>query len=138
MSISNVRWSSGGERWWKEGCLACQREGDRVSRVETMVGYSLWCWRVGRRRTGHVVEMCCVEAVIRRRRRGIDRLLMKRINQEADEALREREWWSRARVQTRDHEQNSCGHRHTRRLLGMVRQWFTDIKRFTAGHVRLK
>lgn len=63
---------------------------------------------------------------------------MKRINQEADEALREQEWWSRARVQTRDHEQNSCGHRHTRRLLGMDHQWFTNIEWFTAGHVRLK
>ena len=31
---------------------------NRVSRVETMVGYSLWHWRVGRRKTGHVVGMC--------------------------------------------------------------------------------
>lgn len=33
-----------------------------------------------------------------------NRLEMKRINQEAGEALWEREWQSRARVQRRDHE----------------------------------
>lgn len=68
-----------------------------------------------------------------------DRLEMKRINQEADEALRERAWQSRARVQRREHEQNSCGDRQTERLLGMVHQcieWFTG--RQAAGHVRLK
>ena len=49
-----VRVANGGGR----GLLACHRAKDRVSRVETMVGYSLWHLIVGRRRTGHVVEMC--------------------------------------------------------------------------------
>lgn len=31
----------------------------RLSRAATLVGHSLWRCSVGRRKTGHVVEMCC-------------------------------------------------------------------------------
>jgi hypothetical protein len=69
---------------------------NRVSRVETMVGYSLWHWIVGRRKTGHVVGMCCMrrcdkEAEARDRlSRWTNGLLMKRFNQEVDEGEPER------------------------------------------------
>jgi len=39
--------------------VGLSEQGDRVSRVETTFGYSLWHYLVGRRKTGHVVEMCC-------------------------------------------------------------------------------
>jgi hypothetical protein len=50
------------ERGWRalfEDDAWLARTRNRVSRVETMVGYSLWHCVVGRRKTGHVVGMCC-------------------------------------------------------------------------------
>ena len=131
VSISNVRWS--GVRVANgDGIrlLVCRRAEDRVSRVETMVGYSLWHCAVGRRKSGHVVEMCCAVRSCDKEADARDRLLMKRINQEADEG--EKRWQSRARVQTEGitqdrQQQNSCGDRHTKKELGLVQQWFTGL-----------
>lgn len=41
--------------------LNCSWEArtQRLSRAATLVGHSLWRCSVGRRKTGHVVEMCC-------------------------------------------------------------------------------
>jgi len=79
----------------------------RVSRVETMVGYSLWHCGVGRRKKDGSCRWdvrCC--PVIRRRRRGRRTLGGAKGQEQASHEE------GTSGTKERDHQQNSCGDRH--------------------------
>ena len=111
--------ANGGERQ----LLAFRRAGDRVSRVEAMVGY--WLRRLysgakeeERASLGCVraVRGCDKEAEASKRLSRRNESINQSINQEERERCR-----SRAMRHRRDYKQNSCSDRHRKRFEGCLK-----------------